>query len=209
MTTSLAALLATTPVLPVVVIDDAANAVPLAQALLRGGIAAIEITLRTPAALDSIRAIARDVPQMLVGVGTVLTARDLESSASAGAKFAVSPGATPTLLAAAKSCPIPLLPGVATTSEIMMGLEHGYQFFKFFPAATSGGVDALKAFAGPFAQLRFCPTGGVSLATAPNYLALSNVVCVGGSWLAPTSAIQTGDWARIEALAKEAVALLR
>jgi 2-dehydro-3-deoxyphosphogluconate aldolase/(4S)-4-hydroxy-2-oxoglutarate aldolase len=207
MSTSLHAVLASTPVLPVVVIDDAAHATPLAQALLRGGIDAIEITLRTSAALDAIRAIAQEVPKMRVGVGTVLTARDLDASAKAGATFAVSPGATPALLDAARSSPLPLLPGIATTSDIMQGLEFGYSFFKFFPAASSGGVEALKAFGGPFAQARFCPTGGINLQNAPGYLALSNVVCVGGSWLTPAATIRQRDWAAIESLARQAAQL--
>ena len=204
---SLRELLANTTVLPVVTIDDANSAVPLANALLKGGIAAIEITLRTPAALDAMAKVAKQVPNMLVGAGTVLSPKDLAACASAGAAFAVSPGATPTLLAAAKTSSIALLPGISTTSDIMLGLEYGLDFFKFFPAATSGGVDALKAFAGPFSQLRFCPTGGISLQTAPSYLALKNVVCIGGSWITPTSLIQKQDWNAITTLAREASSL--
>lgn len=204
---SLRELLANTTVLPVVTIDDADSAVPLANALLKGDIAAIEITLRTSAALDAIARVAKQVPGMLVGAGTVLSPKDLDACASAGAAFAVSPGATPTLLAAAKTSRIALLPGISTTSDIMLGLEYGLDFFKFFPAATSGGVDALKAFAGPFSQLRFCPTGGISLQTAPSYLALKNVACIGGSWITPTALIQKQDWNAITTLAREATAL--
>ena len=206
---SLATLLARTPVLPVVTVDNAEDAVPLAQSLLRGGIKAIEVTLRTAAGLDAIAQIAKQVPDMLIGAGTVLSPKDLMACAAAGAVFAVSPGATPQLLTAAKSSRIPLLPGVSTTSDIMLGLEHDLQFFKFFPAATSGGVDALKAFSGPFSQLRFCPTGGITLNTAPSYLALKNVVCIGGSWLTPAAAIEKKDWDTIERLAREAVTNLR
>jgi 2-dehydro-3-deoxyphosphogluconate aldolase/(4S)-4-hydroxy-2-oxoglutarate aldolase len=205
----LVTLLARTPVLPVVTIDDANTAVPLARALLRGGINAIEITLRTAGGLDAITQVAKQVPDMLVGAGTVLSPSDLKACAAAGAVFAVSPGTTPTLLAATRSSSIPLLPGISTTSDIMMGLEHGFDFFKFFPAATSGGVAALKAFAGPFAQLRFCPTGGINLASAPDYLELNNVVCIGGSWITPAATIRQGDWETIERLAREAVTTLR
>ena len=145
---------------------------------------------------------------MLVGAGTVLTPKDLHACGAAGAAFAVSPGAMPTLLNAASSSQVPLLPGISSTSDIMLGMEHGIEFFKFFPAATSGGVEALKAFSGPFANLRFCPTGGISLASAPNYLALNNVICVGGSWITPTTAMQKGDWETIARLAREAVTTL-
>jgi 2-dehydro-3-deoxyphosphogluconate aldolase/(4S)-4-hydroxy-2-oxoglutarate aldolase len=206
---SLVTLLACTPVLPVVTIDNANTAVPLAKALLRGGINAIEVTLRTPTALDAIAQIAKLVPDMLVGAGTVLTPKDLLACAAAGATFAVSPGATLNLLTASKSSSIPLLPGISTTSDIMLGLEHDLQFFKFFPAATSGGVEALKAFAGPFSQLRFCPTGGINLSSAPSYLALKNVVCIGGSWITPSAAIENSNWDTIERLAREAVTTLR
>jgi 2-dehydro-3-deoxyphosphogluconate aldolase/(4S)-4-hydroxy-2-oxoglutarate aldolase len=206
---SLDTLLSRTPVLPVVTIDDASNAVPLARALVRGGINAIEVTLRTTEALEAINLIATQLPDMLVGAGTVLSPRDLQACTAAGAVFAVSPGATPALLNSAHSAPIPLLPGISTTSDIMAGIEHGFEFFKFFPASACGGVEALKAFAGPFAQLRFCPTGGITLQTAPSYLALKNVVCIGGSWITPTAAIQKGDWQTIERLAREAVAALR
>lgn len=209
MNSDLASRLKHTPVLPVVVIDDAASAVPLAEALLAGGISAIEITLRTSAALDAIRQVSARLPQMRMAAGTVLSADDLRRAHDAGAQFAVSPGMTPALLTAAKNSSIPLLPGVATASDIMLGLEYGLQFFKFFPAATSGGMEALKAFAGPFASLRFCPTGGINLQNAAAYLALENVVCIGGSWVAPASLIKQKDWRGIEALAKQAIDTLK
>jgi len=195
------------PVMPVVTLDDPAKAVPLARALVAGGVRAIEITLRTGAALEAVRAIAADVPEAIPGVGTVLTAAHYAAAAKAGARFAISPGATPALLAAVRPGPIPFLPGIATASELMACLEAGVSVCKFFPAAESGGVAALKAFAGPFPAARFCPTGGVDLASAPAYLALANVLCVGGSWLVPRDAIAAGDFGRIEALAREAADL--
>jgi 2-dehydro-3-deoxyphosphogluconate aldolase / (4S)-4-hydroxy-2-oxoglutarate aldolase len=197
------------PVMPVVVIDDAARAVPLARALVAGGIRAIEITLRTGAALDAIQAIARDVPDAIPGVGTALTAADVLAALEAGAKFIVSPGATPALTEAALGSGLPFLPGIATASELMAGMAAGLSAFKFFPAAQAGGVEGLKALGGPFPNARFCPTGGVSAANAAAYLALPNVACVGGSWIAPREAIATGDFARIEALAREAAQLAR
>lgn len=197
------------PVMPVVVIDDAANAEPLARVLLASGISTIEITLRTPAALDAIRAIASAAPEMVVGAGTVLCADDLAAAIDAGARYALSPGATPKLLKAARKAKIPFIPGVATSSEIIRGLDLGYTCFKFFPAEQLGGVAALKAQAGPFAAAQFCPTGGVSAEKAPAYLALGNVLCVGGSWIAPADKIKAQDWAGIEAAAKQAAALPR
>jgi len=196
-----------TPVLPVVVIEDAASAVPLAKTLFDAGLVAIEITLRTPAALSAIRAIARDVPQMLLSAGTVLNAADLRAAGDAGATFAISPGATPALLAAAKDQGMPLIPGVATASEVMQAIDAGYQFCKYFPAAVAGGIEGLKALAGPFPAMKFCPTGGVSVANAQDYLRLPNVVCVGGSWLTPAAAMQGKDWITIEKLAKDATCL--
>ncbi|HEX5776105.1 MAG TPA: bifunctional 4-hydroxy-2-oxoglutarate aldolase/2-dehydro-3-deoxy-phosphogluconate aldolase [Caulobacteraceae bacterium] len=196
------------PVIAVVTIHDAAHAQPLARALVAGGIPAIEITLRTPAAMAAIEA-AAGVEGAVVGGGTVLSAQDLRASAEAGAVFAVSPGATPKLLEAGRGGPIPLLPGVATASELMAGLELGYSRFKFFPAEAAGGAAVLKGLAGPFPQARFCPTGGVSLDNARDYLALPNVVCVGGSWLAPEKLMAAGDWAGVEALARTAVERLR
>ena len=195
------------PVMPVVVIDDAAHAVPLARALVAGGIRAIEITLRTGAALDAIEAIARDVPDAIPGVGTAITAADVLAALDAGAKFIVSPGMTPALRDAALGSGLPFLPGVATASELMAGLAAGLSAFKFFPAAQAGGIDGLKALGGPFPSVRFCPTGGVNAANAAAYLALPNVACVGGSWLAPRETIAAGDFATIERLAREASAL--
>ncbi|SFR95292.1 2-dehydro-3-deoxyphosphogluconate aldolase / (4S)-4-hydroxy-2-oxoglutarate aldolase [Dyella sp. OK004] len=195
------------PVVPVVIIDDARAAVPMARALVAGGIPAIEVTLRTPAALDAIRAIAAEVEGAVVGVGTVLTAKDLHAAQQAGARFAVSPGTSPRLLDAADDSSLPLLPGVATASEAMSLLERGYRHLKFFPAVPAGGQKLLGAWASPLPQIRFCPTGGISLASAPEFLALPNVVCVGGSWLTPVDKLLAGDWAGIEALAREAKAL--
>jgi 2-dehydro-3-deoxyphosphogluconate aldolase / (4S)-4-hydroxy-2-oxoglutarate aldolase len=195
------------PVMPVVVIDDAAHAVPLAQALVAGGIRAIEITLRTGAALDAVQAIARDVPGAIPGVGTALTGADVLAALDAGAKFIVSPGATPALMEAAIGSGLPFLPGVATASELMAGMAAGLSAFKFFPAAQAGGVEGLKALAGPFPHARFCPTGGVNAANAASYLALPNVACVGGSWLAPREMIAAGAFAKIETLARAAAEL--
>jgi 2-dehydro-3-deoxyphosphogluconate aldolase / (4S)-4-hydroxy-2-oxoglutarate aldolase len=196
------------PVIPVVIIEDASHAVPMARALVAGGVPAIEVTLRTPAALDAIRAIANEVEGAVVGVGTVLTAKDLHAAEQAGARFAVSPGVSPNLLAAADDSALPLLPGVATASEAMTMLERGYRHLKFFPAVPAGGAKLLGAWASPLPQLRFCPTGGISLLSAPDFLALPNVLCVGGSWLTPNDKLKGGDWNGIEQLAREA-ALLR
>ena len=203
----LAEILAAAPVLPVVTIDDPAQAVPLARALAAGGVRAIEITLRTAAALEAVRAIAAEVPEAIPGVGTVLTAADLAAAETAGAKFAISPGATPRLLEAARGSGLPYLPAIATASELMAALEAGFATCKFFPAAELGGPAALKALGGPFPGARFCPTGGIDAASAPSYLTLPNVLCVGGSWLAPRDAIAAGDFPRIERLAREACAL--
>jgi 2-dehydro-3-deoxyphosphogluconate aldolase/(4S)-4-hydroxy-2-oxoglutarate aldolase len=205
---TIASIVAASPVIPVVTITDVAHAVPLAKALVRGGIRVVEVTLRTAAALKATEAIAKEVPEILLGVGTVLKASDLHDAAHAGATFAISPGSTPALLAAARGGPLPFLPGVATPSEIMQAVEAGFDHLKFFPAAVFGGTDALKAFAGPFPSLRFCPTGGISADNAARYLALPNVVCVGGSWLTPAAAVAAGDWAQVERLAREAVANL-
>lgn len=196
-----------TPVLPVVAIEDAGDAAPLARALLAGGVRSIEITLRTPAALEAIRAVADAVPDMVVGAGTVLDAEALSAAAEAGARYALSPGATPELLAAGRQAPIPLLPGVATASELMRGLDMSYRCFKFFPAEQMGGTAALAAFAGPLPQARFCPTGGIGADKAAAYLALDNVLCVGGSWVAPGALIKARDWAAIEANARRAAQL--
>jgi len=195
------------PVVPVVIIDDARHAVPMARALVAGGIPAIEVTLRTPAALDAIKAIAEEVEGAVVGVGTVLSAKDLRAAHKAGAKFAVSPGVSPGLLDAADDSELPLLPGAATASEVMTLLERGYRFLKLFPAVPAGGHKLLGAWASPLPQVKFCPTGGISLSSAPDFLSLPNVVCVGGSWLTPADKLQSGDWAGIETLAREAAAL--
>jgi len=194
------------PVVPVMVTHKLEHAVPLASALLAGGIRVLEITLRTPVAVEAIGAIAREVPGAIVGAGTVTSVAELEAVAAAGAVFAISPGLTPELLDAANRGPIPLIPGIATISELMTGMARGYDHFKFFPAGPAGGVKMLQAFAGPFPRVTFCPTGGVSAANYREYLALDNVACVGGSWVAPQEAMDRGDWARITALAREAVA---
>ncbi|VAW16283.1 4-hydroxy-2-oxoglutarate aldolase @ 2-dehydro-3-deoxyphosphogluconate aldolase [hydrothermal vent metagenome] len=195
------------PVVPVLVVDDASTAVPLAQALVRGGLKAIEVTLRTSAALDAIALVAAEVEGAVPGVGTVLTAGQFDAAARAGAKFAVSPGGAPELFDAAENSDIPLLPGAATASEVMAALERGYRFQKFFPAGQAGGAAYLKALASPLQSVKFCPTGGVNLANAPDYLGLGNVICVGGSWVAPKAMVAAGDWDGIEALARQAAAL--
>jgi len=192
------------PVMPVVTIEEAELAPDLARALLRGGIRVVEITLRTPAALKAIEAISRSVPEIRVGAGTVLSVADLHAASSAGASFAISPGATPTLLAAGATGPIPYLPAVATASELMGGLAAGYRCFKFFPAGAAGGVPMLKSFAGPFPEARFCPTGGVSQENVRSYLDQPNVLCAGGSWLAPPESLAARNWSHIEALASKA-----
>jgi 2-dehydro-3-deoxyphosphogluconate aldolase / (4S)-4-hydroxy-2-oxoglutarate aldolase len=192
------------PVIPVIVLEDAADAVPLARALLAGGLAVLEVTLRTEAALQSIRAITREVPQAIVGAGTVLSERDLVAAREAGAHFAVSPGSTASLLASARSFGLPFLPGVMTPTEVVAAVAADYRILKFFPAAQAGGVDMLKAFAGPFPDVKFCPTGGISLANAPEFLSLSNVCCVGGSWITPADSIRAADWSTITRLASQA-----
>ncbi|TMV07750.1 bifunctional 4-hydroxy-2-oxoglutarate aldolase/2-dehydro-3-deoxy-phosphogluconate aldolase [Ruegeria sediminis] len=196
------------PIVPVLVVEDAAQAGPLAEALVAGGLPALEVTLRTPAALDAIRAMAK-VPGGVVGAGTLVTPEDVRAAKAAGAQFGVSPGATDTLIAACEAEGLPLLPGAATASEAMRLLERGYDMLKFFPAEASGGASALGAIGAPLPQIRFCPTGGVSPSNAAQYLSLPNVVCAGGSWVAPKHMVQAGDWAGIEALAKEASALAR
>ncbi|PXY19763.1 keto-deoxy-phosphogluconate aldolase [Prauserella muralis] len=195
--------------MPVVVLDEAEIAADTARALVAGGIRVIELTLRTPAALEAIRRIAAEVPDIVVGAGTVLTPEHAEQAADAGAAFLVTPGSTDTLLAALAGTGLPALPGAATVSEAMRLAERGIDTLKFFPAEASGGVAALKAIGGPLPGLRFCPTGGITVATAPDYLALANVACVGGSWLTPKDALAARDFARIETLAKEASALAR
>ncbi|MFI8485117.1 bifunctional 4-hydroxy-2-oxoglutarate aldolase/2-dehydro-3-deoxy-phosphogluconate aldolase [Streptomyces rubrogriseus] len=195
------------PVVPVVVVDDLADAVPLARALVAGGLPAIEVTLRTPVALDAIRAIAAEVPDAVVGAGTVVTAEQVAEVVAAGARFLVSPGWTDALLEAMRGSGVPFLPGVSTTSEVVALLERGVREMKFFPAEAAGGTAYLKALAAPLPQARFCPTGGITPASAPQYLALPNVGCVGGSWMLPKDAMAGRDWARVEALAREAAAL--
>jgi len=198
----ISSLLSLSPVIPVLTIARAEDAVPLAQALVEGGLPVLEVTLRTEAALDAISAIARSVPGAVTGAGTVLAAADLRNAREAGAKFAVSPGLTERLLSEAST--FPLLPGVATASDIMRGREFGLRHFKFFPAESSGGTAALKAFAGPFSDVRFCPTGGITAQTAPSYLALKNVMCVGGSWMVPQHLVDVRNWSEITKLARAA-----
>jgi 2-dehydro-3-deoxyphosphogluconate aldolase / (4S)-4-hydroxy-2-oxoglutarate aldolase len=200
-------LLDVVPVLPVVVVDSLDQAVPVARALVAGGLPAIELTLRTPVALDAIRAIAAEVPDILVGAGTITTPDQAELAAAAGAQFLVSPGLTPSLLAAMQDTGLPFLPGTATASEVLAALEAGCTELKCFPAEAAGGAAYLKAIGGPLPTARFCPTGGITLAAAPTYLALPNVGCVGGTWLTPADALAVGDWARVTALAAEAAAL--
>jgi len=195
------------PVVPVLVIEDAKTAVPLARALVAGGLKAIEVTFRTEAALESIRAIAAEVEGAVVGAGTVLTARQVDQAVDAGCRFMVSPGAAPGLLDAVRRAPVPLLPGAATASEVMALLEAGYSYQKFFPAEPAGGVAYLKALASPLAGVTFCPTGGISRDSAGRYLALPNVICVGGSWVAPADKVAAGAWRDIEALALDAANL--
>jgi 2-dehydro-3-deoxyphosphogluconate aldolase/(4S)-4-hydroxy-2-oxoglutarate aldolase len=204
---SIAEILQLSPVMPVVTIEDAATAPDLARALVRGGIRVIEVTLRTSQALRAIESIAAQVPEICVGVGTVMSPTDLNLAAEAGATFAISPGATRELLEAGANFRIPYLPAVATASELMSALVAGYRHFKLFPANVAGGIGALKGFYGPFPEARFCPTGGVTLQTAGSYLELPNVLCVGGSWLTPGEAVKARDWGRIEALAREAAAV--
>jgi 2-dehydro-3-deoxyphosphogluconate aldolase/(4S)-4-hydroxy-2-oxoglutarate aldolase len=195
------------PVIPVVVLEDPAAAVPLARALVAGGLSVIEITLRTGAALHAIEAIASEVPGAIVGAGTVLSKGQLVSSARAGAQFIVTPGTNDDLLKAAEDSPVPIMPGAATATEVMTLMDAGYTIQKFFPAGPAGGIPYLKALAAPLPAIRFCPTGGIDAGNAADYLALSNVICVGGSWVVPADAIAAGDWSRIETLARQAMAL--
>lgn len=201
------ALLRRAPVVPVLAIGNIDDAVPLARALVAGGLPVLEVTLRTPCALDAIARIAREVPDAIVGAGTVLTARDMQAVRDADAAFAIAPGATDALYAAGREVGIPFIPAIATASELMRGMEQGHRVFKFFPAESAGGVGALKSFAGPFAQARFCPTGGIDAASAPRYLALPNVLTVGGSWMVPADALASRDWLRIESLARACTTL--
>ncbi|MHA7878944.1 MAG: bifunctional 4-hydroxy-2-oxoglutarate aldolase/2-dehydro-3-deoxy-phosphogluconate aldolase [Saccharospirillum sp.] len=194
------------PVMPVLAVSRVEDAVPLAQALKAGGLTVLEVTLRTEAAIDVIAAM-KQVDGVVVGAGTVTRVEQLQQLEAVGADFAISPGATPRLLEAGRQAAMPFLPAVASVSEMMQAMELGYEHFKFFPAAASGGVSALKAFAGPFPNVRFCPTGGISARDFTDYLALPNVLCVGGSWVVPADALNQGDWARIEQLAREACEL--
>ena len=200
-------LLGRAPVLPVLSIARLDDAVPLARALVDNGLPVLEVTLRSFVAMEAIARIVREVPGALVGAGTVLTPEQLDAVAQAGAAFAISPGATDRLYAAAAAAPIPWIPAVATASDVMRGLDHGHHRFKFFPAEASGGVPALKSFAGPFPQVKFCPTGGIDAASAPRYLALGNVATVGGSWMVPNDALQQRDFERIGRLAAECLSL--
>lgn len=200
-------IIAETSVMPVMVVDRSEDAVPLARALVAGGIRVLEITLRTAAGLEAVRAIKKEVPEAIVGVGTITTPAQLDASINAGAQFGVSPGSTPTLLKAIAASKLPFLPGVATTSEVMQALEFGFDVLKLFPAVAAGGIKMLESFRGPFPQVRFCPTGGINVQNAPDFLKLPNVVCIGGSWLTPKDLVASGNWTEITRLAREAAAL--
>jgi 2-dehydro-3-deoxyphosphogluconate aldolase/(4S)-4-hydroxy-2-oxoglutarate aldolase len=202
-------IMTTSPVIPVLTVDDIDAAGPLALALSSGGLRVLELTLRTPVALDAIKAMVKAAPDAIVGAGTVLDPDALKRAVDAGAKFIVSPGLTKRLAKAAEEADVPLLPGVATATDIMRGLDLGLTRFKFFPAETSGGAAAIGAFSGPFGGVSFCPTGGITLKNAPTYLALTNVLCVGGTWVAPKAAVAAGDWAEITELARQAAGLAR
>lgn len=204
--TSAETILTSGPVVPVIVIQKLEHAVPLAKALVAGGVKVLEVTLRTPCAMDAIRAIAQEVSEAIIGAGTVTNTQQLAEVTAAGAQFAISPGLTEPLLKAATAGSIPLIPGISTVSELMLGMDYGLREFKFFPAEANGGVKALQSIAGPFSQVRFCPTGGISPANYRDYLALKSVLCIGGSWLVPNDALEQGDYARITQLAKDAVA---
>ena len=205
----IAAIAARAPVIPVLTIERPADAVPLGRALVKGGLPVLEITLRTPAALEALRLIAAEVEGAIVGAGTVLNAGQLDQAQRAGAQFAVSPGCTAALATAARAGGVPFLPGMQTVSEALALGEQGFRLLKLFPADTAGGVGWLKAVAAPLAGFRFCPTGGIGTDTAPAYLALANVACVGGSWVAPRDAVTSGDWTRIERLAAAAAGMKR
>ena len=198
------AVLAKAPVVPVLTIPDLASAIPLAEALAGGGLPVLEVTLRTPAGIEAIRAIAEALPEVIVGAGTVRNAAEFEAAVEAGSRFVVSPGLTEALIEAAANSPVPLIPGVATASELMRARDAGYDHVKFFPAEASGGVAALRALGGPFPDMRFCPTGGVSLANLGAYLAVEAVVTVGGTWMVPSDLLQKQDWPAIQGLARDA-----
>ncbi|MDD1621420.1 MAG: bifunctional 4-hydroxy-2-oxoglutarate aldolase/2-dehydro-3-deoxy-phosphogluconate aldolase [Methylococcaceae bacterium] len=207
MTVSIKEVMTTSPVMPVMVINHLEHAVPLAKALVEGGLKVLEITLRTPVALDAIRLIKAEVPGAIVGAGTIINVQTLHHAIAAGAEFIVSPGVTDNLLDAALETSVPLLPGVITPSEVMRLLDKGITSMKFFPAEAAGGIPMLKSIAGPLPQVTFCPTGGVNPKNAPEYLALSNVACVGGSWMAPVDLVDAGNWAEITRRAAEAARL--
>ena len=204
---SIREILSASPVMPVIVLDHVADAVPLAQALVAGGIRVLEVTMRTPAALDCVRAIRAAVPEAIVGVGTISNVADFNAACEAGAVFGVSPGATAALLAKASASDLPFLPGVMTPSDVMNALAAGFTAMKLFPAKQAGGIDMLKAIGGPFPQVIFCPTGGIDAESAPQYLALPNVACVGGSWLAPAALVAQKDWGEIQRRAEQACKL--
>jgi 2-dehydro-3-deoxyphosphogluconate aldolase / (4S)-4-hydroxy-2-oxoglutarate aldolase len=205
----LAALFAQATIIPVLTIERLEDAVPLARALVAGGVRTLEITLRTPVAIESAKAIIAHVPDAVVGIGTILNADDLARAEGVGARFGISPGATPDLLKAAAASALPFAPGVATASELMLGLCHGFNLVKFFPAEQSGGIKALRALAGPFPDVRFCPTGGIGEANAVSWLGEPNVVAVGGSWLCPAADIRSGNWAGITAICNRTMKLLK
>jgi 2-dehydro-3-deoxyphosphogluconate aldolase/(4S)-4-hydroxy-2-oxoglutarate aldolase len=205
----LAALFAQATIIPVLTIERLEDAVPLAKALVAGGVRTLEITLRTPVAIESAKAIMAHVPDAVVGIGTILNADDLARAEGIGARFGISPGATPDLLKAAAASALPFAPGIATASELMLGLSHGFNLVKFFPAEQSGGIKALRALAGPFPDVRFCPTGGIGEANAASWLAEPNVVAVGGSWLCPAADIRSGNWAGITAICNRTMKLLK
>ena len=195
------------PVVPVLIVEDVAHAAPLARALVAGGLKALEVTMRTPAALDAMRAMADAAPDAVVGAGTLRSPADVKAAVAAGARFGVSPGLSPAVMDAAEDAGLPMLPGVATPSEAMAAAERGLEILKFFPAEANGGMPVLKAWASPLAGLDFCPTGGVGPGNAPDYLALSNVICVGGSWVAPSTMVRQGDWNGITNLARATASL--
>ena len=205
----LAALFEQATIIPVLTIERLEDAVQLAKALVAGGVRTLEITLRTPVAIESAKAIMAHVPEAVVGIGTILNADDLARAEGIGARFGISPGATPDLLKAAAASALPFAPGIATASELMLGLSHGFNLVKFFPAEQSGGIKALRALAGPFPEVRFCPTGGIGEANAASWLAEPNVVAVGGSWLCPAADIRSGNWAGITAICNRTMKLLK
>lgn len=202
-------ILALAPVIPVITVEHIDHAVPLARALCAGGLRVLEVTLRTPVALPAIEAMRKAVPDAVVGVGTLARPGDFVTAGNAGAQFGVSPGLTAEMAAAARAASFPMLPGIMTPTELLAGLGWGYDTFKLFPAQQAGGIGMLKALGAPFPEVVFCPTGGITRATAPDFLALPNVACIGGSWIAPADRIRAGDWAAIEALAKDAASLAK